>query len=40
MGFLDYFHGTSERYFKSKYSKRHQVLLSLTPMKILIPDND
>lgn len=38
MGFLDYLHGTSERYNKSTQAKRDKLLLSLRPMKELIPE--
>ncbi|KAF7494734.1 Fatty acid hydroxylase domain-containing protein 2 [Sarcoptes scabiei] len=39
MGFLDYLHGTNERYLNSIYSKRHQVLFSFTPIKVSLPDS-
>lgn len=40
MGILDYFHGTSDNYLKSKYCKRDRLLLSITPIRTLVPDKD
>lgn len=37
MGFLDFLHGTSDRYLQSRYYLRDALLLKTTPMRILVP---
>ena len=38
MGVLDRLHGTDEMFRKSKQHERHIVVLGLTPIKHIIPD--
>lgn len=39
MGFLDYLHGTSNRFNESKHCLRDRLLLSLTPVRQLVPED-